>query len=343
MSFYSWLRDLKTQHYQGAAARRPKFRFRPSVEALEERWTPAVFNNAAQWSAINNPNGVWSYGYLAPSSVPAIPNASTFTLYTEQVQVPGTPGGFIEDWRVPGSTDPNAIFNPFAQVVSVGTVTWQPHQASFSPGPNGEYSDYRFAAPHGGRYSLSATFTSIDVVGGANKDIHVLINGNELYDDILSGTYGSAKTFSATVRLAKGDQVDFVLGFGAGPNSFDNTALDATLETGAGLPSSVNEASAPSVIDLQLLDASRALSANSLFSSNVVTVDAHANVAMGHAGIAAPNAPAVSPTAPPLNQAASGAPAATAAVRAAAADAVFGDVSGLVVNEPLRTFGSASL
>jgi hypothetical protein len=219
---------LRPRHHGNNAARQAKLCFRPRLEVLEERWAPAVYNNAAQWSAINNPNGVWSYGYLAPSSSPAIPDASTFKLYTEQVQVPVT-SGFIGDWRIPGSAGPNAVYNPLAQIVSVGTIAWQPHQASFHPGPNGEYSSYRFTAPTAGDYSLSATFSSIDTVGGANKDIHVLVNGSELYDDTIPGSYGSTKTFSKAVSLAKGDRVDFVVGFGTGPYFFDTTALDATL------------------------------------------------------------------------------------------------------------------
>ena len=219
---------LRRRHNGSNAARQTKVCFRPRLEALEERWAPAVYNNAAQWSAIDNPNGVWSYGYFAPSSTPAMPDASTFNLYTEEVQVPVT-SGFIGDWRIPGNDAPNAAYNPLDQIVSVGTVTWQPGQASFHPGPNGEYSDYRFTAPTAGDYSLSATFSSIDTVGGADKDIHVLVNGSELYDDTLSGSYGSTKTFSTAVSLAQGDQVDFVVGFGAGPYFFDSTALDATL------------------------------------------------------------------------------------------------------------------
>ena len=159
---------LRHRHNGSNAARQAKVCFRPRLEALEERWAPAVYNNAAQWSAIDNPNGVWSYGYLAPSSTPAMPDASTFNLYTEEVQVP-VASGFIGDWRIPGNDAPNAAYNPLDQIVSVGTVTWQPGQASFHPGPNGEYSDYRFTAPTAGDYSLSATFSSIDTVGGRTR------------------------------------------------------------------------------------------------------------------------------------------------------------------------------
>jgi hypothetical protein len=235
---------LRRRHNGSNAARQAKVCFCPRLEALEERWAPAIYNNAAQWSAIDNPNGVWSYGYLAPSSTPAMPDASTFKLYTEQVQVPVT-SGFIGDWRIPGQDGPNAVYNPLDEIVSVGTITWQPRQASFHPGPNGEYSSYRFTAPTAGDYSLSATFNSIDTVGGADKDIHILVDGSELYDDALSGSYGSTKTFSNAVSLAKGDQVDFVIGFGTGPYFFDTTALDATLMSAPSTPSTSISLSGP--------------------------------------------------------------------------------------------------
>jgi len=97
------------------------------------------------------------------------------------------------------------------------------------PWPDGEYSDYRFTAPGAGTYALSSIFTGIDRHGSAAKDIHVLYNGTELYDDLLPGGYGSTKTYHATLTLAKGDHVDFVLGYGLGPWYYDSTALRARL------------------------------------------------------------------------------------------------------------------
>jgi Bacterial Ig-like domain (group 3) len=207
---------------------KPRRPWVPRLEPLEERWAPAVYNNAAQFGFDTNPKGVWSYGYLAPSSTPETPDASTFTRYNGSAQVSGH-GGYILEWSVPGGSDPNTIYNPFGQPVTIDTATWQPNQASFHPGPNGEYSVYRFTAAQAGSYPLSATFTSIDTVGRATKDIHVLLNGSELYDATLPGSYGSAATYSTTVSLAVGDVVDFVVGYGVGPYYYDSTALDATL------------------------------------------------------------------------------------------------------------------
>jgi hypothetical protein len=119
----------------------------------------------------------------------------------------------------------------------------------------------------------------------------------------------------------------------------NNVTLDATLETVKGQSGAVAQTAAPAVADTSLLDASRLLAAGAVGAPN--------NVTAGDTGVAAlpglvSNAPAASPTAPAINSTANGVPAGTAAV-GAAADAVFGDLSSLGVNEPLMTLGPASL
>ena len=136
-----------------------------------------VYNNATGFSATNNPTGVWSYGYLSPGSSP---DPTTFTLYTSKGTVSGS-GGSIDYWNVSGSglTPPEIFYNPNNTVVTFSTITMQPNQAAFHPGPNDQYSDYRFTTPQAGSYSLSVTFTGIDV-GGTTTDVHVLSGGSSL-------------------------------------------------------------------------------------------------------------------------------------------------------------------
>jgi hypothetical protein len=349
MSLHSWLRNVISVCTRAfgprsrALSRRDRnparlahLHFRPSVEGLEQRWAPAVFNNASQWSPTHNPGRIWSYGYLAPSSTPETPDTSTFTLWTQEKSVSGDFGGHIELWY---SDLGNVSYNPESFVVNVGTVTFQPHQAGFHPGPDGEYSDYRFTAPNAKTYSLTATFTSIDTVGGADKDIHVLVNGSELYDDSLSGSYGSTKTFSSPVTLAKGDQVDFVVGFGLGPYFNDTTGLDATLTTGGKTFGTATDAASRSLTDTGLLDASRMLSLSGFNWGSGGTLDAPANIMALPKPV--PDASAVSSSLPAFNMATNGVPA--AAIGAATADAVFGDLSTPVVSEPLVAMGPTLL
>lgn len=197
----------------------------PSVEA------GTVYNNAEDFSPTTNPSGVWTYGYLAPGSSPV---SSSFTTYTNK----GTVGGGIEYWNISGGnlTPPEIFYNPSSSVVSFSTITMQPHQAAFHPGPTDQYSDYRFTAPQSGTYTLSVTFTGIDV-HGTTTDVHVLDSGASLFAGNING-YGNTQTFSTTLTLANGDLVDFAVGYGSNGNySFDSTGIDATLTlSGASVP-----------------------------------------------------------------------------------------------------------
>ena len=162
----------------------------PSVEA------GTVYNNADDFSPTTNPSGVWTYGYLAAGSSPV---SSTFTTYTSN----GTVGGSIEYWNISGGglNPPENFYNSSSSVVSYSTITMQPHQAAFHPGPNGQYSDYRFTAPQAGTYALSVTFTGIDVVGPSTV-VYVLENGLSLFAGNING-YGDTATFSTSVDPGK--------------------------------------------------------------------------------------------------------------------------------------------
>jgi hypothetical protein len=182
-----------------------------------------IYNNAADFSPTNNPNGVWSYGDFSPGVVPI---ATTFSLYpgrgtTARIDFVGVDNSGISD-------PPYVSHNPTSNPITFSTVTYGPGQAGFHPGPSGQYSVYRFAAPTAGSYSLSALFTGIDHVG-TTTDVHVLDNGIPLFNGNING-YLATTSYSTTLALVAGDRVDFVVGFGPNANYFsDSTALDATL------------------------------------------------------------------------------------------------------------------
>src|SRR5579862_6769865 len=184
-----------------------------------------IYNNAADFSAANNPTGVWTYGFLPPGSL----NTAAFSLYTNSAPVLATsPAVNIAYWDSPSTFNPSVFHNPSGSVVQQTTVTIQPGQAGFHPGPNGEYSVYRFTAPAAGPYALNAVFTGIDTVG-TTTDVHVLDEGTSLFSGNING-FGSTQSFATTLTLAAGDHVDFVVGVGSNGTFFnDSTALDATL------------------------------------------------------------------------------------------------------------------
>jgi hypothetical protein len=182
-----------------------------------------TYNNATDFSLASNPNGVWSYGILSPGSSP---NSSTFSLFPAS----GVVGGSIAYWNESGGglIAPEAFYNSSSSVENYLTITMQPHQAAFHPGPNGEYGVYRFTAPITGSYTLSATFTGIDIAG-TTTDVHVLDNGVSLFQGNING-YLATQSYSSPLSLAAGEIIDFAVGYGTNHNySNDSTALDATL------------------------------------------------------------------------------------------------------------------
>ena len=211
-----------------------------------------VYNNAVDFSATNNPNGVWSYGWLAPG---AAPNASTFTLYTQSFTVPTgytlsfpAPTG-LEVWGA-NTVNPQWVFYNSSNSAQTyyGTLTLQPGEAAFHPGPDGEYSVYRFTAPTTGTYSVATEFSGLDW-GGPNPsapnygmtstDVHILENGTSIFYGTINGSNvpglvsGPNPTafFDSTLFLTAGETLDFVVGYGSNQTYYhDTTGLDATIK-----------------------------------------------------------------------------------------------------------------
>ncbi|MEA5533810.1 PEP-CTERM sorting domain-containing protein [Crocosphaera sp. XPORK-15E] len=198
----------------------------------------ATFDAATDFSATNNPNGVWSYGDSNTLG-------SVFNLYTNKyTDVTGLDVWFGSDAATP--TNPAIVQNPTASTVTNICCQLLPGQLSLHPGPQGQYSIVRWTAPHSGLFSLATTFSGTDFVGPTSTDVHVLSNGTSLFNDFVNG-FGSpsAKNFSTTLSIAVGDTIDFAVGFGNNGNFFsDNTGLSAILTTiSASEPSTIPEPS----------------------------------------------------------------------------------------------------
>ena len=84
------------------------------------------------------------------------PLLGTFTSYASTA----TLGSSIEVWNVSGGglNPPEDFYNDTSSVVSYLSITMQPYQAAFHPGPDGEYSVYRFTAPVAG-YTPSVPYS----------------------------------------------------------------------------------------------------------------------------------------------------------------------------------------
>lgn len=180
---------------------------------------------AADFSATNNPNSVWSYGWSSALT-------SAFNLYPDNGKMGPVP---IDVWVDLGvfypfisSSTPNVGHNGTGIVnTDHPTIIWQPDQFSLHPGQSGEYSHAFWTAPYAGTFDIASTFTGIDLLG-TTTDVHVLHNGISLFDGLVNG-FGNTSSFLTTVQVGIGDIIDFTVGDGGNGHSCDTTALSVTI------------------------------------------------------------------------------------------------------------------
>jgi len=172
---------------------------------------PLTYDVAADFSATNNPNGVWSYGWSSTLT-------SAFNLYLNH--------GIFDDaipvdvWA--GSNfpySPNVSHNGTENPITHPTIIWQPGQFSLHPGDSGEYSYARWTAPNAGTFDIDAMFTGID---RTTTDVHVLHNGISLFDGLVNGL-DNTSSFSTTVRVGRSDIIDFAVGYGVNQSHTSDT------------------------------------------------------------------------------------------------------------------------
>lgn len=179
-----------------------------------------VYDVAADFSTNSNPNGVWSYGY-------ATVLGGSLILYTDNTSR-STPDVIGWCYNIAYGV-PAVFYNRTANTVSIGSPTLAPYQAVFHPGPNDEYSIYRFTAPAAGNYLLQAAFAGVDTAG-TTTDVHVLFNDSSIFDGSVNGFGpGTGPSFSTNLVLQANDRIDFEVGYGNNGFYNDSTGLQATL------------------------------------------------------------------------------------------------------------------
>ncbi|MFV1964412.1 MAG: alpha-galactosidase [Pirellulaceae bacterium] len=128
---------------------------------------------------------------------------------------------------------PCVTHNPTERTLSTVGIQWKPGRLAFHPGPKGEYSVVRWTAPQAGPYAVDAVFLAIDpqaTIGG-----HVLHNGRSLFKGLIHiDGHGNRAAYHQKITVAKGDTLDFVLGYGNGSHAYDSTGLEVTLRNEAG-------------------------------------------------------------------------------------------------------------
>lgn len=132
-----------------------------------------------------------------------------------------------------GGPDPCVSHNPTEEVRTAANIRWDPGRLAFHPGPKGEYSVVRWTAPDSGRCLVHATFLAID--RDTTTDVHVLHQGRPVFDGLINlQGRGNRMRFDDEVAVAKGDTLDFVVGWGNGSHRCDSTGLEVSLKSPSG-------------------------------------------------------------------------------------------------------------
>ncbi len=127
-----------------------------------------------------------------------------------------------------GGSDPCMTHNPTPNTRSMADVRWEPGRLAFHPGPNGEYSVVRFTAPQAGAYLVRAKFLALEKKTTTN--VHVLHRGKSVFDGTIRAEDDRKMSkYDKRLTLAKGDALDFVMGWGNGTHICDSTGLEIEL------------------------------------------------------------------------------------------------------------------
>jgi hypothetical protein len=189
-----------------------------STDSLATVSANEYYDAALDFSATENPSGVWRYGWSPALGGNFVPDTVQIHSFVN-----------IDDWT--GAQDgvnyPLVSHNGTADSVTWGTITMQPGQLTLQAGANGEYSVVRWTAPRAGSLSLKASFTGQDFMGPTSTDVHVRHNSVALFDGQVTA-FGAGPSFDTTMVVAAGDTIDFAVGYGSnGSNWRDTTGLDA--------------------------------------------------------------------------------------------------------------------
>lgn len=193
-----------------------------------------IYDADADFSIVNNPNGVWSYGYLDVTG-------TTFTKYATSTNAWHSPTatGEIDAWSQ-FAYDSNSYSvvgkNPTATTQRenpVGSIFIPAGTLFAHPGNSGEKATFRFTAPTTGLYDISALFKPDDSLGG-NRDVHVYINGvDQIPGSLVIGSISTGNTVTdsqTNVPLTAGTIIDFSVGYGSdGVYYNDATEVQATV------------------------------------------------------------------------------------------------------------------
>lgn len=185
------------------------------------------------FSATQNPNGTWEYGYRTTL-------ASSFAIFDTPTRLFG-----LDYWSFSALPDPSLTHNGSIAPIAAADYTMQPNQLAQHPGPNGELSVVRWNPPHMGTYTIHVDWVGLGST--STTDAYVLINGTVLTDPMGGGAIfpkqirgqGSTASFETTNTLIPGVYVEFALGNSGDGHISDQTGVNITITEVGGDPGMV--------------------------------------------------------------------------------------------------------
>ena len=186
--------------------------------------TQVTFDLSADYSASQNPNGAWSFGWMPPDS-------SFFHPYT----MPSAAAGLsLNEWRSfspedNGTAPPDVIKNPTDTPITVSDTMWLPHQVTFHPGQNGERSVIRWTSPVTGTARLFSAFEGRS--GFVTSGLEIYQNSVLLFSGAVIGTGGTSQiSFATNIAIKIGETIDFRVDYGNGDWASDTTQIGVVIK-----------------------------------------------------------------------------------------------------------------
>jgi hypothetical protein len=179
----------------------------------------AGFNAATDFSATQNPNGAWSYGW-------SVSQGAAFNLATNAFTISG-----LDVWNGGGSEiDPAVFHNGTSSAITFGgTVTAPAGSLIIHPGPSGENAIVRWTAPTTGAYQITGEFVGLDFAYPTTTDVAVRHGPSELFSGFIN-SYDMPLPFSTVRSVLAGETIDFTVGYGSNASyTGDSTGLDVTI------------------------------------------------------------------------------------------------------------------
>ena len=176
----------------------------------------AVYNAVADFSISSNPNGQWSYLYN---------NGSGLQLLTQPIVLSDGIDYWWDGMAIPN--DVATLKNTTNSTVSASTRVLPPNLLGMEP--ESATDVIRWTAPTAGNWSITGLFQGIDT-SEHSHNVEILENsGTQILAPTSISFFGQQVSFDATVTLAKGDTIDFIVQTGSTYTDL-STGLTATIQ-----------------------------------------------------------------------------------------------------------------